>query len=200
MSAPLDTQSIGPIASTATGCWLPTRPRIWRVCQPWLLALTLTAAVSTADALSSDREQPISVEADFAELDQATGIGTYRGNVVVVQGTLRVNADRIDIKTVDGALEHIVATGEPVDFKLRPDNATKDVLGGGLQADYFAGTEQLVLTGEAWVRQGDDIVRGNRIEYDIPADRVSAKAGGDAGERVRMIIQPRDRQQPGSDE
>ena len=65
--------------------------------------LSLTSAFSgllissLVFALSTDREQPIQIEADAAELDDASGITVYTGNVLVTQGTMRLWGNRLTI-------------------------------------------------------------------------------------------------------
>ena len=55
---------------------------------PLLLSLGLALGSAGAWALPSDREQPIRVQADTAELDDKQGVAVYRGDVVITQGTL----------------------------------------------------------------------------------------------------------------
>ena len=142
-------------------------------------------------ALDSDREQPVNVEADRAELDQATDTGIYTGDVVVTQGSLRLEAERLEIRSPQGRVESALATGAPARFKQRPEGSEQDVLGGGHQIDYLATDSMVVLTGEAWITQGEDTVRGNRIEYDINRDLIRALKGPGEQDRVRIILQPR---------
>jgi lipopolysaccharide export system protein LptA len=143
-------------------------------------------------ALESDQDEPITIESDQAELDQIAQVGTYSGNVVVSQGSFTLNADTMVVTVEDGALSHIVAKGDPTDFKQRPEGQTEDVKGGANQIDFFADRSLIVLTGEAWVRQGKDMVQSPKIEYEVKTDRVRAVGTGDGegGGRVRMIFHP----------
>jgi lipopolysaccharide export system protein LptA len=50
---------------------------------------------ASAFALPSDRNQPISLVADRATYNDKTGITTYTGNVVIEQGTMKLQADSI---------------------------------------------------------------------------------------------------------
>ena len=60
-----------------------------------LLIVLLTLLPALAWALPSDREQPISIEADHAQLDDKQGITQYKGKAVLTQGTLRIEGDII---------------------------------------------------------------------------------------------------------
>ena len=83
-----------------------TSPRIggFAVCSataltraPLALAVLATVALATppAYALSSDREQPIEIEADRAEADERARVTIYRGDAVITQGTLRITGETV---------------------------------------------------------------------------------------------------------
>ncbi|MBA1331005.1 LptA protein, partial [Candidatus Endoriftia persephone str. Guaymas] len=59
------------------------------------LLLLLLLLPLQARALSGDREQPIYLEADSVEIDEASGVSVYIGNVVVSQGSMRLEADKM---------------------------------------------------------------------------------------------------------
>jgi lipopolysaccharide export system protein LptA len=140
--------------------------------------------------LESDQDEPITIESDQAELDQIAQVGTYSGNVVVSQGSFTLNADTMVVTVEDGELSHIVAKGDPTDFKQRPEGQTEDVKGGAKQIDFFADRSLIVLSGDAWVKQGEDMVQSPKIEYEVKTDRVRAVGTGEDGGRVRMIFHP----------
>lgn len=153
-----------------------------------LLALPLAAA-----ALEGDRREPIHVRADRVELDNRKGIGTYRGNVTLDQGSLHLEADVLIVHRNADGLERIEAEGRPVRFRQRPDAAAADIEGEARRLEYRTAQEQLLLQGAASVRQGGDLFSGERIEYDTVLSRVQASGqeSGDGGGRVHAIIQPR---------
>jgi len=68
-------------------------------------------------ALKSDRDQPAQIEADETEIDFKTGIRTLTRNVIVIQGTLRIKADKL-VATYDkkGQLVKAVANGSLARF------------------------------------------------------------------------------------
>lgn len=160
-------------------------------------ALIVQAVPLQSLALSSDRDQPMLIEADQAELDDAKGISTYRGNVKVTQGTLVLTGDVMAVHMQSGDVEKVVIDGKPATYRQRPDGKDKDVNAQSLRMEYFANPERIVLTKEAEVQQGGDILRSERIVYDVEKDHVSAgavKPGSD--NRVHITIQPRSKNQP----
>lgn len=157
-----------------------------------LFGYLLLALPGLAAALESDREQPIHVSADWAEMDHRNGISTYRGNVILEQGTLRLEADLLKVYHRNDELDRLEAEGRPVRFRQRPEGATADVEGEAQQLDYRASEDRLHLRGAAWVQQGGDRFSGERIDYDIVQNRVQASGQDNGGGgRVHAIIQPR---------
>ena len=69
-----------------------------------LATLLLSLIVSaSAFALPEDQTKPIELEADQAKLNNKTGISEYIGNVIVIQGTAELRADRVGAVSVDAA-------------------------------------------------------------------------------------------------
>lgn len=160
--------------------------RLW---ERYLLLVLVLLPVNSW-ALSSDREQPMLIEADRAELDDANGISIYRGNVKVTQGTLVLTGDIMTVHTKGNDIEKVIIEGQPATYRQRPDNKDKDVRARALHMEYFTNPEKIVLTKQAEVEQEGDVLRSERIEYDVPTDKVNA--GTDQpNERVRITIQPR---------
>ena len=143
-------------------------------------------------ALSSDSAQPIELEADSARIDERTGVSVYTGNVKLIQGSRRLDAERLTVeRTAEG--DRLVAEGRPATFSQQPDDKPEPVEGRALHIDYHTGQEQVILTGEAEVWQGGNRFASERIVYDASSDTVrggQASPGSQPGERVRITIQP----------
>jgi lipopolysaccharide export system protein LptA len=154
------------------------------------LSLILPLLSGTAQALSSDRNQPMDVEADRADIDDKRGVSVYRGNVKITQGTLRLTAEELTLHTRDGEVVRAIAVGKPATYRQRPDGKDQDVEAEALKMEYFADRQKLILTDKASVRQAGDSFRSERIDYDIAADVVKGGTGS-PGDRVRITIQPK---------
>ncbi len=139
------------------------------------MAILLLAFAQYIWALSSDQEQPATVEADEVEYDFRTGMRTYKGNVIVVQGTLRITGDKLEVKYKDQELESATAWGRPASFKQLPDGKDQDVVGKAkkIVLDQIANT--LTLYDEASLEQGPDVANGDEIVYNIGDDKLSIK-------------------------
>lgn len=157
-----------------------------------LLACCLLLAVPQAHALKSDRDQPMDIVADRVDVDDNKGISTFRGNVQVTRGTLRMAGDVIVVhRDKDGELQSMVATGSPAMYRQRPDNKPNDVIAHANNINYNARTDIVVLREQAKVDQGNDTFSGEHLVYNANLDKVTAQGGGESKDRVRVRLQPK---------
>jgi lipopolysaccharide export system protein LptA len=159
----------------------------------WMTILALAAC--PAAALDSDSQQPMYIEADSATYDEAKGETIYTGNVHTTQGSLEVFSDQMYVYQKDGRTQKIVALGNPVRLKQRPEGAKEDMRGTSQRAEYYPETGLLILLDKALVWQGDqaessDRVAGDRIEYDTKKSVMKASIPAGGGQRVHVTLQP----------
>jgi len=141
-------------------------------------------------ALSTDRDKPMVIEADRAELNDGKGVSVYHGNVRVTQGTLVLTGDTMTVHNKGDKVEKVVMDGAPATYKQRPDNKEQDVRAKAQRMEYYTNPEHIILLKQAEVEQEGDVLRSERIEYDVPKDKVNAGTD-EPNERVRITIQPR---------
>ncbi|WP_028115740.1 lipopolysaccharide transport periplasmic protein LptA [Ferrimonas senticii] len=152
-----------------------------------LLALAMTTAIG--HAAEDDFRQPVSVTADRSEGDLQSRTLSYLDNVVVVQGTLKIHADKLTLQSNEAQTEQIfVATGNPATYEQMMDN--------GLMAEaeaseirYSVAKRELILTGEAELRQDGSLVKGDRISYNALEQKLTAK--GSKQEQITTIFLPK---------
>lgn len=157
----------------------------------WLLA-------SPVWALDSDRQQPIQIEADRLDVDDAKGIGVYRGDVRYTQGTLELKAAEVMIySTQERSLARVVAVGNPATFEQQIDPAGGVLTGEAQTIEYNVTTEQLLLKGSAHLVYCGDEFASDHIEFLAAKDLVKAGKSPQGGGRVQVTIQPRVRDQSG---
>ncbi|WP_295385218.1 lipopolysaccharide transport periplasmic protein LptA [uncultured Thiodictyon sp.] len=150
------------------------------------LALGLTAL--GAAALQSDSQQPMLIEADKVEVDEAQGTSLYLGQVQVDQGTTRLLANQVTVHhRKDHSIKYIIARGEPASYQqLMDGDKHEEMLAFAKRMDYDADRDELVLTGEALVIQGTDRVASERIVWDRANNRM--QAGGTS--RAKIVFTP----------
>jgi lipopolysaccharide export system protein LptA len=156
-----------------------------------LLAFVLLAASAAASARESDRQQPMSLEAEDTDA-VLTDDGETRltGNVAITQGTLRIDADAATISRAKGDVVRVVFEGKPARMQQENDNGAQ-MKAQGNRIDYDVDAESVVLSGNVAVDQAGDSMRGERITYDLKSGRLKAAGDGSGDGRIRMTIQPR---------
>lgn len=150
-----------------------------------LLGMSCTAAF----ALPSDRNQPISLVADHATYNDKTGVTTYTGNVMIQQGTMKLQADSI-IGQLNSKreLQTITATGRLAKFQQQI-SADKGIARGEAQKIvYNAETGIITLNGNAYLNQDGASVRGNTLRYSMNKGDIEAQ--GSSSNRVQLVIPP----------
>ena len=155
---------------------------------------------STSQALSTDKEQPMYLEADSADIDRERGVHVYTGKVLVSQGTRRLWGNRMEVyMDANDDLERVIVYGKPARFKQLPDGDTQYRWGSALRIDYLEPKEIMVLTHQAKIWKGRELLSNPRIVYDSARDRmitghkaknVGPKTEASKQERVRITILP----------
>ncbi len=123
---------------------------------------------------SFDNDQPISIHSDELEASQNGGARrlVFSKNVRVEQGDLRLASARLEAFYPENANQpdRLVATGS-VHVVQGTREARCD------EAVYHRSDDLLVCEGNAELRDGDDRVAGERIEFDLAAEKVTVKGG-----------------------
>lgn len=111
-----------------------------------------------------DSSLPVEVTSDTLRIDQDTGQATFVGNVLVVQGNLRMNAAQVEVKytddQVDREISEVVATGDVL--ITQGDDAAE-----GSLAVYDVATGSLTMTGDVLVTQGSTLIAGEQLVVDM---------------------------------
>lgn len=128
---------------------------------------------------SFDSKAPVEVAADTLDVDQATGRAVLTGSVVIVQGDLRLSANRVEVN---------YTTGE--DRRIERLNAIGDVIivagedaAEGREAVYELASGEIVLTGDVLVTQGESTLAGDRLAVNLQS------GSGTVTGRVRTTLQ-----------
>lgn len=165
-----------------------------------LLVLSLLCFSQITLALSTDKQQDIEIEADSAEMDDVKGISIYRGDVIVVQGSIRMTGDIMTVYFDDNDdMELVVMEGNPATYRQLPDDSEVYDEAESLRMEYYSLKDYVILIDEALVTQEGMRLSGDRIEYDTITNQAKAQsrttttiddkdATPKEGERVKLII------------
>jgi len=133
--------------------------------------------------LGGDRSAPLELSAERLEVDQATGQAVFSGGVTVVQGDLRLGAERVQVEYAADA-----ATGRNRIARLRAEGevllATPQDAAEAAMAVYDLDAGQITLSGDVVLTQGANALAGDRLVIDL-ASRTGRMEG-----RVRTVILP----------
>ena len=154
-----------------------------------LIALALTASVAVGQGASIavgtgaiDASLPVEVTADQLSVDQDTGKATFDGNVLVVQGELRMSAGRVTIEYAQddnsaNGVSRLLASGG-VTFVTTSDAAEAQ------NAVYSVADGTVTLSGDVLLKQGQSAIAGDTLVVDL-----SSGSGRMEG-RVRTVFTP----------
>jgi lipopolysaccharide export system protein LptA len=130
-----------------------------------------------------DSGQPIDITSDKVESYTKDNLIIFKGNVTARQKDIVIYADSIEAVIVEDGrgIEKVIAHGNvKVQQGLRVANCQKAV--------FYNLDKKVVLTGDPKLWEGDNMVSGETIVFDIEQNRVDVKGG--PGGRGKAIIQP----------
>ncbi|KAA0968544.1 OstA family protein [Aureimonas fodinaquatilis] len=152
-------------------------------------------------------DQPITIESNQLDVDDANSIATFSGDVEVVQGETMMRAAKLIVhyvrKAQDGA--QAVATsnmpGNSSDIdRLEAEGdvyvKSTDQVATANRADFDMKTQIVVMSGDVVLTQGPNVATGCRLTIHMEtsvAQLQSRDCGGaaaPAGGRVRMLLSP----------
>ncbi|WP_457797767.1 lipopolysaccharide transport periplasmic protein LptA [Methylocystis sp. S23] len=139
-------------------------------------------------------KDPLNIDAgklDYFDQEQKL---VYSGSVIVTNGPSTLKASRITIflegkgpapagATSNDRVKHIEADG-PVTL------VSKDQIGTGDHGSYDKAENKVYLSGNVTLTQGENIVKGERLVYDVTSGVASIQGGGAQGGRVRSTFMP----------
>lgn len=146
--------------------------------------------LTPAFALDTEKDAPITIEADSAELDETKGISVYHGNVIVTQGGSVLSADKITIIRDENELGTIEANGSPAHFSQSGKEDFPETHAYGHTITFIRKDNLLKLEKEALLKQKDNLFRGDVIEYDTVKRIVKASGNEEKNTRVQIIVTP----------
>lgn len=151
-----------------------------------LVAVLLTTGVAMAQQASikfggirQDTSAPVEVTSDQLSVNNADGSAVFSGNVLVVQGEMRMTAGEIRVEYAQGGagIERLHATGGVT--LVSPTEAAEAV-----EAVYTIGTGNVVMQGNVLLTQGSSTLAGDRLTVNL-TDGTGTMDG-----RVKTVFTP----------
>lgn len=164
------------------------------------LSLCLLTALP-AFAEKADRDKPMLLEASRVSIDDAKKIQILEGDVVITKGTMVLQADRVVITEDRYGFQKGTAfagKGKLAKFRQKREGKDEYIDGEAERIEYNTNSEIAELFHRAWVKSGDDEVKGDYIWYDAVNEKYLVTAGetrdpNATPPRVRAVIQPKNK-------
>ena len=151
-------------------------------------ALSALLYNSIVIALTDDSSKPINIEADSAEINDATGISTYKGNVKITQGSMLLTGDVVILETVNKKVKKIIAEGKLSTFKQKTDDG-RLINAEAEKMVYSITGNKIVLTNNAKLTEAGNTFASDSITFFT--DKEIVKAGSTTGDdRVNITVFP----------
>ncbi len=168
---------------------------------------SLLLASAPAVAEKADRLKPTNIEAKRGTIDEANKVRTMEGDVILVQGTMRITAEKMVVKedaTGNISAQAFGPSAGQITFRQKREGFSDFVDGVADRAEFDDKASTLKLFGRARLTSAGDVAEGEYIFFntatEVYAIRNSAaddKPGAvqaDASGRVKITIQPRVRE------
>ncbi|HZV84802.1 MAG TPA: LptA/OstA family protein [Brevundimonas sp.] len=139
----------------------------------------MLAAIPVSAQTPGSSSDAVAYGADAGEYTPA-GF-TLRGRAEVVQGRNRLRADSINGFVNDGDLRRVEASGNV--YFVTPDQTMR-----GDRAVYTLASNEVVVTGDVILTQGQNVLTGGRLVYNTRTE--AARMEGPANGRIRGVFYP----------
>ena len=155
----------------------------------YIIAIFLIFLSSSVFAYELDKNKPIFLESDSAKWDEDSQKSTYRGNVVVTQGSMLLTGDLLIVTSKNNEINDMIITGEKSTYKQKTRSG-KIINGEAYKIQYFVDTSKIIFSNQAVLTQSNNIVKSNKIIYITESENIIA--GDKAGKsRVKMTLEPK---------
>lgn len=187
---------------------------VLRRAAPFAAAVFLAAAGATGafaqeglgsnfNGLQLDGDQPISIESNQLDVDDAQAIATFTGNVAVAQGDTELRSGKLVVHykkpeegeaapTGGGALPGGSNQIDRLEATQKVYVKSLDQVATAEQASFDMTSQLVVMTGNVVLSQGENIAEGCKltIQMDTGLARLESACGGAGDGRVRLMLSP----------
>jgi len=137
-----------------------------------------------------DNNAPIAISSDSFQADLNAKSGTWSGNVIVVQGDMKLRANSVRMLTTNGKTDKVMASGNVVVDSPKTGTATGD------NGVYSVVPRTVVMTGNVVLKKGKDVMRGSQLTVNLATGQATL-GGGVKGQtapqgnsRVQAVFTP----------
>ena len=157
------------------------------------ILISLILFSSALFALDNDSQKPINVSASQQSVDGIKNISIFTGDVIVTQGSRKLQADKVTIKKIltksssNKDFFLINAYGNPAVYSDEDESGLKRV-GKAKHIEWDQQKHTLIMIGKAELIHGSNSVTGNKIVYNTITK--NSQAFGSKDSKVITIYVP----------
>ena len=170
----------------------------------WCLIFALFPAAALAQTAKFDGKQPIEITADSLEVQQKENQATFVGNVVAIQGDVRLKSERMTVYYASAAEKKgdEKQSIKKIDVEGNVFLATPEETASGARGDYDVAKEEIHLIGDVVLTRGASTLKGDNLTYNFASGHsiitggTVAETGASKGKtRVRALFVPEDKKE-----
>jgi lipopolysaccharide export system protein LptA len=141
------------------------------------------------EASTADNSEAILIESDAAERNGKTGQTQYIGNVSIRQGSLTINANKVDLYYQGNRVSRIISTGNPANYQQ--NTALGQILARAETIEFLPELKEIQLKTNASLSKDGTLITGDSIHYDIKNETWRAKGNNKSNQkRIQLVIPP----------
>lgn len=159
--------------------------------RPTLIASLLAVLMpfTAAQALQSDREQPLEVNAQGTEGSLGDGPTMLKGQVEIRQGTLLITADQAEVLKSEGKVARVTFTGSPATLEQEiEEQGMVSAQANRITYEVSAGTVE--LAGKADVNHPQYRISGDMLTYDLDTQHFEGTGSDNGDGRISIRLEP----------
>lgn len=121
--------------------------------------------------------KPLSISSDAATILYQKGHDIYQGNVIVKQNQSQLKGDKLDAyRNTQGQIYKVLVNGQPATIDSTQDNPLHAHAQTILMSPQL---HHILLLGNAFAKQGNNVINAPIISYDTKKARLQAYHQGD---------------------
>lgn len=155
-----------------------------------VLFLSFLLISGSCFGFASDNNQTILVESDSAERNEKTGLTQYSGNVIIRQGSLIIDANRVELHYQGDRVSRILCYGNPASYQQKTSSGGQVVARAGT-IEYLPKEKTINLKTDASLSKNGTLIKGDSINYDVATETWRAKGDNQSTQkRIQLVIPP----------
>jgi lipopolysaccharide export system protein LptA len=153
------------------------------------------AALIATPALAekADRTKEMVILGKVGKLD-GQNVATIEGDVTIEQGTLRIAAQRGEVRQNESGQKSGFVTGGPVTIRQKREGCDAYIDAQAERVEFDEAKDSLKLINKARIKTGENELTGEVIMYNTVTEAFEVQGARNRQEdgRIRMVFQPRE--------